>query len=303
MLPEAQQAKKLLYISDQTTNHVYVYNYQTRRLLGRLGGFYSPAGQCVDGVGNVWITDSTGEAAVEYAHGALRRKKRIRTIGLANSCSIDPTSNNLAVSDARTPHGQGKIEIFDLAGKRKAHPTISPCSEIVQIGYDNEGNLFVSARAASGVPAICELSHGSNDLVQVQIDKAIKVSDGVMWDGKYIAFTDGLYAYDYSAIYQAEPNGSGGLHVVGQTVFRGGGSGDCRLTSLTQPFIVGAKNTPVNNEQGTAVVASNDLCHYGSYGYAFSFWRYPKGGNPEHLLFDGPNNPSGQAVSIATSSR
>jgi hypothetical protein len=300
MLPEAKRTKELLYISDQSTDHVYVYNYKTRRLLGRLNGFYMPAGQCVDSKGDVWITDSTAEAVVEYAHGARRHTKRIRTIGLANSCSIDPTSGNLAVSDASTPHGGSKIEIFDFTGKREVYSSTS-CQHIVQVGYDIEGNLYVSASSQESSSYVCELPHGSKALGQISIDRTIRTPAGVMWDGQYITFTDRLYSFNYTAIYQAEPNGSGGLHVVGETVFQGGGSGDCKFSDIVQPFVVGSQNTPSNNAQGNAVVGSNDECHYGS-GYAFSYWAYPSGGAPTHTLFDGPIDPSGEAVSIATSS-
>jgi hypothetical protein len=298
MLPEAKGTKELLYISDQGTHHVYVYKYKTRRLLGRLNGFYAPAGQCVDSKGDVWITDSTAEAVVEFAHGALRRTKRIRTIGLANSCSIDPTSGGLAVSDANTPHGGSQIEIFDLTGKRKVYSNTS-CQNIVQVGYDIDGNLYVSASSQASSSYVCELPHGGNALGQIPIDKAIRTPGGVMWDGQYITFTDRLYSFNYTAIYQAEPNSSGGLHVVGETVFQGGGSGDCKFSDIVRPFIVGNQNTPSNNAQGNAVVGSNDECHYGS-GYAFSYWVYPNGGDPTHTLFDGPIDPSGEAVSIAT---
>ncbi len=302
MLPAAKRIKELLYISDQVTDHVFVYDYKTRRLVGRLNGFYKPAGQCVDSRGDVWITDSTAEAVVEYAHGAGRRTKRIRTAGLANSCSVDPTSGDLAVSDSSTPRRGSEIEIVDFTGKRRAYWSTS-CQSIVQVGYDNEGNLYVSSSSEASSSSVCELPHGGTALTQVPIDGTIKVPGGVMWDGEYIAFTDRLYSYDYSAIYQAEPNGSGGLHVVGETVFEGGGSGDCKFSDLVQPFIVGSQNTPSNDEQGNVVVGSNYQCEYPSGGYAFSYWAYPRGGNPKHTLFDSPLDPTGEAVSIATSSR
>jgi hypothetical protein len=59
---------------------------------------------------------------------------------------------------------------------------------------------------------------------------------------------------------------------------------------------VGLKNTPVNNEQGTAVVGSNVYCYDGQ----FFFWPYPSGGDPSGSLFDAPYAPQGQSVSIAT---
>ena len=297
MLPEATRVKKLLYISDQSTDRVYVYNYATKRLLGRLHGFYQPAGQCVDTKGDVWITDSAGEAVVEYAHGAVRRTNRIRTIGLANSCSIDPTSGNLAVSNSQTPQGKSNIEVFDLAGAHKTYSS-SACQNIVQVGYDSSGNLYVSASSEAFTSYVCEVPHGGKALRRVPIDQTIQVPSGVMWDGKYITFTDEFYAFDYSAIYQAEPNRSGGLHVVSQTDFQGGGSGDCQLTAIVQPFIVGNQNTPSNNEQGNVVVGSNEICYSGS-GHPFLYWNYPKGGAAAYTLFDAPINPSGEAVSIA----
>jgi len=295
MLPEAKSTKELLYISDQSTNHVYVYNYNTRRLLGRLRGFYQPSGQCVDSRGDVWITDSAGEAVVEYAHGALRYTKRIRTIGLANSCSVDPTTGDLAVSNIRTPRGESKIEVFYLMGNRKVYSS-DACQEIVQVGYDNQGNLYVSATSQESSSYVCELPHGSSQLVTVSISKTIVRPGGVMWDGKYITFTDTLYAFDYTAIYQAQPESSG-LEIVGQTDFNG-----CRggLTSITQPFIVGSKNTPSNNQQGNAVVGTNMLCGFSGTGYEFSYWAYPAGGDPKYTLFDAPIDPAGQSVSIGT---
>jgi hypothetical protein len=90
--------------------------------------------------------------------------------------------------------------------------------------------------------------------------------------------------------------------VVGETEFRGRGSGDCKFTNIAQPFIVGNQNTPSNTQQGNAVVGGNDECFYGS-GYAFEYWAYPSGGDATHTLFNGPLNPDGEAVSIATSSR
>ena len=233
MLPEALRTRDLLYISDQYTDHVYVYNYKTRRLLGRLGGFYQPSGQCVDSSGDVWITDSSGEAVDEFQHGIARRIKRIRTTGLANSCSIDPTSGNLAVSNSLTPKGVSNIEIFDLKGSRKAYEG-SACQNIVQVGYDNAGNLYVSATSQESSNYVCELPHGSNSLVTVPINKTIVRPAGVMWDGKYITFTDGLYAFDYTAIYQAKPTSSGSLDVVSQTDFQG--IGNCGYTDRNSAF-------------------------------------------------------------------
>ena len=45
------------------------------------------------------------------------------------------------------------------------------------------------------------------------------------------------------------------------------------------PFILGEKNTPVNDRQGNVLVGTNTWCT--SKGkYLIEFWHYPRGGNP-----------------------
>jgi hypothetical protein len=56
MLPEARSIKRLLYISDDKTNHVLVYDFARGAKVGELTGFSEPRGQCVDAQGDVWIT-------------------------------------------------------------------------------------------------------------------------------------------------------------------------------------------------------------------------------------------------------
>ena len=56
--PDAGASTQLLYVSDWATNAVYIYNYATHASAGKLTGFHAPYGQCVDGSGNVWITES-----------------------------------------------------------------------------------------------------------------------------------------------------------------------------------------------------------------------------------------------------
>jgi hypothetical protein len=91
MKPGAKRMNKLLYISDQRSNDVYVYEYSTGYLVGRLTGFYMPWGQCVDAVGNIWITDYQAQSVDEFAHGGTQVIKTMRTHGVPDSCSIDPT--------------------------------------------------------------------------------------------------------------------------------------------------------------------------------------------------------------------
>ena len=98
MSPAAEKAKALLYVSAQTTSDVYVYNYKTRALLGKLTGFKLPVGSCEDTQGDVWIANFDGKNVDEYAHGKSKRLTKLETDGAARGYAIDPTTGNLVPS-------------------------------------------------------------------------------------------------------------------------------------------------------------------------------------------------------------
>ena len=68
---------KLLYISDWSTNDIYVYDYNKGTLEGQLTSLNDPYGQCVDKKGNVWVVAYGPEAPFRVppmaAHKLLRR--------------------------------------------------------------------------------------------------------------------------------------------------------------------------------------------------------------------------------------
>jgi hypothetical protein len=45
----AKTIKKLMYVAGATSNTVYIYDYEKRKLVGELTGFDQPNGECVDG--------------------------------------------------------------------------------------------------------------------------------------------------------------------------------------------------------------------------------------------------------------
>jgi hypothetical protein len=97
MSPSAERAD-LLYISDAKSAEVYVYRLRDLKLSGTLAGFSYPGGECSDGRGNVWITDAS--RIVEYAHGGTSPISVLSDPNVyAVSCSVDPSSGNLAVTN------------------------------------------------------------------------------------------------------------------------------------------------------------------------------------------------------------
>jgi hypothetical protein len=289
ILPAARERRELLYVSLQYDDIVVIYNYRTGNEVGILRGFNYPAGQCVDASGDVWVTNDGEFSVVEYAHGGKSPMRTLHTDNYPFGCSIDPTTGNLAVATFNESSRVGDVDVFSKARGGPMSYSSSSCNDMASPGYDNEGNLYLLARNSS--TTVCELPHGGTALRTVSINVAITAPAGVMWDGKHITLTDGNYQSTRTAvIYRATESHSGNLKVVGGTRVT------CydRGNDLHAPFIVGKKNTPVNQQEGNAIVGADYFCNHD----ALEFWHYPAGGNPfKAIALD--EAPNGQAVSIS----
>jgi hypothetical protein len=286
MAAEAKSAQRLLYVAGAVTNTVYVYDYKTLLLVGELTGFDQPSGECVDKKGDVWILNWQSTAVVEYAHGG---DTPIRTLtagdNLQTGCSIDPTTGDLAVST-----DFGTLDVWKNARGTPRNYASGICPYFWSPGYDNKGNLFIESSSTGG-NIVCELPHGGSSLVIVPFDHLISYPAGAMWDGKYMTFAD--QSVDgrllTTGVYQATENASGGLTHAGTTVL----TDPCGDDDVVTPFIVGRKNTPRSNRQGTVVIGSNNSCLTN-----VDFWAYPVGGNPVHVLHALDNVTFGTVVSV-----
>lgn len=115
----APDAKRhdLLYISDYGTYEVSVFSYPEGKLKGMLSGFIGPYGECADPSGHVYIAIENPPSVLEYAHGGTKPIATIADPGqYPYSCSYDPTSGDLAVtneySQSSTP---GSVSIYRRA--------------------------------------------------------------------------------------------------------------------------------------------------------------------------------------------
>src|ERR1700722_2699863 len=87
MSPLASKKSKLLYVSAFNGSDVTVYDFPSGTQVGSLTGFSSPAGQCVDANGDVFIANFDSGAVDEYAHGGTTPIKTFATSGSAFGCS------------------------------------------------------------------------------------------------------------------------------------------------------------------------------------------------------------------------
>ncbi|MGA8575787.1 MAG: hypothetical protein WB609_08935 [Candidatus Cybelea sp.] len=270
MLPEAK-SEDLLYVSDYQ-NGVIVLSYTPPRL--KYVGFLSEPqwgeGECVDKAQNVFITGSAYDI-VEYAHGATTPKAILTDpFALPLSCSVDPTTGNLAV--VGYPDQFHKIYGAAIFKKARGKPTLYEDTGFAAFActYDNEGNLFLDGSLTSSV-AIAKLQKGSSTFTNIPLEQSFNAVGGIQWDGQYVAVGD----YYNAVIYEFEINGSSATK-VGSTPL--GGSG-----TVLQFFI----------DRGRVIVPST----FQNYSGFVKIFDYPAGGAAKRTHDVG--SPNGTVVSRA----
>jgi hypothetical protein len=291
MSPLASRKRTLLYVSAQNGTDVTVYDYSNAKQVGMLTGFSAPSGQCVDAKGNVYIANSDSGVVDEYAHGGKQPIKTFTTSGDAFGCSVDK-ANDLAVTDfLGASYAPGSVTIFPKgSSKGVTYSNPSDCHYIWTAGYDDKGNLvMVAENQASEAVTFCAVLKGSKSLTTLTASGfTIYSPDSTMWDGKYIALGDqqvggGLQSGMIEATLSGSTLTSHGQVLLGDTC-------DGDYTHVVSPFIVGRKNTPINDKQGKVVAGSNEFCNAD-----FRLWHYPAGG-PDFKSFTFQSG--GQSVSI-----
>jgi len=262
----------LLYVSDYQAYTVYVYAYPADTLVGTLTDVGTPAGECADARGNVYIADADGKVR-EFAHGGT---KPILTLSFRQflhpiACAVDPTTGNLAVAENADSdkEGEGAGDVF-LYRHSRGKPEKFRSSSVFEydfLAYDNAGNLFVDGltQDAPRQFAYAELPSGSKTLTPITLTGGSIASPGnVQWDGAHITIGDQKNA----VIYQTE-----GSQIIGSTPLTGS-------SDVIGYFIDGS--TVICPDFGNGTV---------------EFYNYPAGGSPTNKL-TGYREPFGAVVSL-----
>lgn len=278
----ASTAKQdLLYVSN-ANGEVTVYRYWKHTLVGVLTNFTKPMGECVDNSGDVFITDYATKHIVEYAHGGTKPiGKYDDSPDSPYTCSVDPTTGNLAVANDDGTSQQGNIAIWTAASAKRTTYTDSRLYNFQGCAYDGNGNLFVSSAYVYKVGTyFAWLPRNGTQLINVNVpgpepSRTWGTVGGVQWDGKYFAI-DEYDVYRLALIH-------GQVYYVGMTSLEG--------ADLIGPFWI-YNNNP--SGQGTQVVGGFS----GDEGSGVAYWHYPAGGEPIYDLSHGLDDPVGVAVSL-----
>jgi DNA-binding beta-propeller fold protein YncE len=263
MLPEAK-SDDLVYATNSDTGKVYVISYPQGKLVGTISGLDEPQGDCVDALGDVWITNESSNSLLEYAHGGTAPIGALQEG--ANSeplnCAVDPTTGNLAVVN-RYPT---TVAVFANATGSPMTYQLDGFSDWASCAYDANGNLFANDWANSR--AIAELSRGSSALTSIALKQHF-YSGSIQWDGSHIS-----------------------LRVVPQR-HRGGPTDIVRLQIRNGAgSIVGTTSLDDRNNQPAVLVAQFSVAlgaiigpdRDGARGWSLNFWKYPSGGQPKRVI-------------------
>jgi hypothetical protein len=271
--PDANLSKEdLFYVSDSGADAVYVYRWRTGELKGALTGFNGVNGLCVDRAGDIWVTNAGASELEEYAHGGTQP---IATLTDPDeypfTCSVDPRSGNLAVTNVSVSGPSGNVGVYADASGTPVPYTDSKFSSYFSCAYDDKGNLFVDGIDKRKHVEFAELARGSKTMTNItlrHVPSKIYIAGGLQWDGKYIALGSQLSP---AAIYQVQVSGTNGT-VVGTT-----------LLNQSQ-IVIGFW------KQGSRVIAPDALAG------AIRFYDYPAGGDPTKVLSHS-GEPVGAVVS------
>jgi hypothetical protein len=269
------RAQRLLYASDSATGTVNVYSYKakTLKLYGQLTGFEFPYGECVDKIGNVYVTDFGASDVAEYEHGGTTPLRTLAVQSYPIGCSVDSKSGNLAVSSFRSASGAGGVWVFRNASGTPVFYQDPNVELYWPPGYDNKGNLFVEGE--NGLTQLLdELPTNHNRFKEITLVGAT-VTEGasVMWDGHYVAVTDQAYQNLTTAIYRVSVSGSTGT-VISTTQLTDNCAGSSEpSTDVVQPWITG-KTLATKTVLGENIACTS----------RFDFWNYEDGGIPRRTM-------------------
>jgi hypothetical protein len=286
--PGIPASKDLLYISNYNSDVVDVYSYPQLNKMGTLTGFHGPDGICSDKKGDVWIVNNLGTAdgedVIEYKHGGKSPIGMLSVPGeVLISCSVDPTTGNLAVTDDETAgsFAPGSMLVFAHAKGTPKTYTVPNMGYPYFCGYDDKGNLYADGEQSSSSGfAFAWLRKGGKKFAEIKLNKGFTFPGNVRWDGKYVVVGDQQYQINSSSgNYDSaveRTTGAGGKVV---SVYPLKGTGDIVGFSIQGSTLIGPDSQWKN--QGNVLL-----------------WSYPSPHMPTKILkgFDGP---FGTAISAA----
>jgi hypothetical protein len=270
MAPEAY-GENLVYAGGDAQS--YVFSFPTGKLVGNIAG--TSFGTCADSQGDVFF--SRVRSVVEFAHAGTTPIALYSVPGTAYSCSIDPTTGDIAVVVFCLSGCGDEIALFKAGDTEPVQTYSDPAlTSMSYCGYDNDGNLFVDGYNGSQF-RLAELPVGGSTFTTITLKQSVPFAGQVQWDGHYMTLELPLHP----VIYRLQIAGSRGS-VVGTTRLDGVG------LKAGQSWIHGSR----------VIVPTGPFTKR---PIEIITWQYPAGGKPSHTWdgFIGPNHQQLDGVTFS----
>lgn len=272
LTPQARTGN-LLYVADLNAGDVYVFSYPGGVLKRTLTGFQAVHYLCVDGGGHVFVDDTGASKVLEYDRNGSKPMHAFKTPNATpNSCAIDPTTGDLAISYNPLGQGPGAVDVYKHAAGKPATYTTPNVFRYYFIGYDNAGNLFIDGTDMHVTFELAELPAGAKAAQAMTINTSVSLPGAIQWDGQYLAIGDQVCIECASQIDRVSVSGTTATLV-----------GTVALTDscdVLQYWI----------DKGRVIAA--DDC-----GSTVKYFSYPAGGNSLKTITSPLNEPVGVTVS------
>jgi hypothetical protein len=290
---QAASRGTLLYVSDTGDEAVTFYSYPKGIKLGQLSGLGLPLGLCVDGTGDIFVTNiaASGDSnVIEYAHGATTPLQTLEDPGmLPNGCAVNPVTGDLAVTNYcqlrmnQCTH-DGNVAIYPKAtGLPRYHGDFA-VSSFEYCTYNPSGTLFADGFGGRGGRhsgfKLVRMVNGRDKFTPVPVHwtyskPPIVDPGGVQWDDHLLAVAYSQGEDVTPSIYRVDPaNG----RIVSVLTMNG--------SQLVIQFFI----------HGNVLIAPNRQSEKGE----ILFYRYPKGTKMRKVI-GGLSQPNAVVLSPGSS--
>ncbi|HET6276819.1 MAG TPA: hypothetical protein VFE16_12885 [Candidatus Cybelea sp.] len=265
----AAASRTLIYGAGDVSSYVFTTGGQ---VIGNIAEI--ALSTCSDRNGDVFFNKVN--SIVEYAHGGTTPIASYGVPGTAYSCSVDPTTGDLAAVVFCESGCGDSVVVLSTPGKKILSYSDSALPSLLYCAYDSSGNLYVDGYSGSQF-GLAELPASGTALATITVNQNIQFAGQIQWDGQYLAVTTIIHP----AVDQIQVTGSTAT-VVNTTELKGVGP------RSTQSWIYRNK---IAVPTGVVRARSTEIL----------FWKYPQGGSPvrvfTHFIGKGHAEITGVTVS------
>jgi hypothetical protein len=279
--PGAKAVPRLLFVSDDSSEDVYIFSLPAMALMGTLTGFSEPQGMCTDKAGNIWITNTGTLQIYQYSRTGTLLNTLSDPNGDPVGCAVYKANGDLAVTNIFNTSGPATVEVYaNATGTPTAYNNPSQ-SENFFDAYDNQGNLYVDGFGNSGF-SLSVLPNGSSTMSTVTVGGGtITFPGGVNWKPATGLVVGDQECSSGSCLDAVSISGNTGT-ITGTTPLSNSNGGGCDVDQSTiSPF---------------GKFFAGGCITTGSAPSTAARWAYPAGGIPTNFSTS-VSEPIGAAIS------